>query len=144
MKKIGFFKKIVLYFSYRRALLQNKEVLLSTYNLRVDRVKRIYTVLNIPTDIFDDPYNMRTSDINKISEPYIKEFLRQVSEKLNSIGLGELYDTYDIKKIDKFSFLIIIGFRLFNTDKVANLILFRLIPIACLITLIIFILENYY
>lgn len=134
MKRISLRKKLAIYFSYRRALLRNKELFRSKYNLRVDRVNRIYTVINIPESIFEEPYNLRTTDINKISEPYIAEYIKQISILLNDNGMTELYKLYTIDKVEKFSYLIVIGFSLFDTDKAARLIFLKLLPVALIIT----------
>lgn len=128
MKKVSIFKKIKLYFQYRKILLKNKEEFQNSFNLRIDRVNRIYTVINIPEALFEEPYNLRTSDINKISEPYITEYLRQISDTLNKKGMGELFSLYSMSKVDKYSYLIVIGFSLFNTDKAARNIYFKIIP----------------
>lgn len=135
MKKIGLFKKLSLYLFYRKTILKNKDLLLSSSNLKIDNINRIYTVLNIPTDVFDSPYDLRTADINKISEPYVQEAVKQISAKLNSIGISELYELYNISKIDKFSYLIIIGFKFFNTNIIARKLLFRYLPIISIIAL---------
>ena len=139
MNNISFWKKISLYLSYRKCLRKNKEEFLSKYNLRIDRINRIYTVVNVPEDMFEAPYNTRTADINKISEPYISEYIKKVSGVLNSKGLSELYMLYDIQKIDKYSYLVIIGFILFNTDKMAKNIYFKILPAIAIISLITFI-----
>jgi len=143
MKKIGFFKKISLYFYYRRVLLKNSRQFSSAYNLRIDWVNRIYTVINIPEEVFEEPYNMRTSDINKISDPYITEFVKQISSFLNTKGLIELYDIYDIRKIEKYSYLVIIGFSLFDTDRIARNFLFRILPFFSVISVILIILKHF-
>lgn len=141
--KIGFFKKISLYLTYRKFLLKNKDAFLKTYNLRIDRVNRIYTVVNIPQELFKPPYNIRSSDINKISEPYISEFIKQVSTLLNNSGLNELYKLYDVKKIDKYSYLIVIGFSIFETQKIATNFFTKFIPISLLILIIILITHHF-
>jgi hypothetical protein len=130
MAKINLFKKVSLYLSYRKNLLKNRDQFAGTYNLRIDRVNRIYTVVNIPEQVFEEPYNMRKSDIDKISEPYISEVIRQISGLLNKSGLSELYRLYDVQKVDKYSYLVIIGFSLFDTSKIARNFLTRILPIS--------------
>jgi hypothetical protein len=133
--KISLRRKISLYFSYRNLVIKNKKDFQTKFNLRLDRVNRIYTVVNIPQEIFDEPYTMRTSDINKISEPYITEYIRQISNSLNESGLTELYRLYNIEKVDKFSYLIIIGYSLFDTGEVAKNIFFRILPITAVLAI---------
>lgn len=136
MKKISIFKKLKLYLNYRKVILSNRLDFKNNYNLRIDNVNRIYTVVNVPNQLFDEPYNMRTADINRISEPYITEYIRQVSLYLNKIGLSELYKMYDVQKVDKYSYLIVIGFSLFDTSKVARNLLLRFLPILLFVLII--------
>ena len=138
MKRIGFWKKVSLYFTYRKILMDNKLDLEKRLNIRLDRTKRLYTVFNIPPETFGE-YNLRTSDIARVSEPYIQEYLRQLSRQLDSLGLKELYDVYDVSKVDKYSFLIIIGFSLFNTTKIARNLWYRLVPSLVTLSILFFI-----
>lgn len=136
MKKLSFWKKLSIYRTYRRIVLKNKNEFKDTYSLRLDRVNRIYTVINIPAEMFEEPYNLRTADINKISEPYITAYTKQISGLLDSKGLSELYRLYDVKKIDKFSYLVIIGFSLFDTAIVARNIFLKFLPITLILSAI--------
>jgi hypothetical protein len=142
--KVSLRRKISLYFSYRNLVIKNRKDFQTKFNLRLDRVNRIYTVVNIPQEIFDEPYTMRTSDINKISEPYITEYIRQISNSLNESGLTELYRLYNIEKVDKFSYLIIIGYSLFDTGEVAKNIFLKILPIVTVLAIsIILFFKNY-
>jgi hypothetical protein len=95
----------------------------------------MYTVLNVP-DALGEPYNLRKSDVDRLSENFIIDYLSKLSEYLNSIGLSELYDFYKPpQKVDKFSFLIIIGFKHLNSVKVNNIIWFGIVPTTIIILL---------
>ena len=73
---------------------------------------------------------MRKSDIDRISESYIKDYLMNLGRFLNSIGLAELYDFYEpIKKVDKLSYLIILGFKPLNSVEINTIIYRILLPI---------------
>lgn len=122
------FKKLSLFFSYRRAIKNSKNILAEKFNIRVDGAQRLYTVINVPEGLIGDAYSLKTSDINKISENYIRAFNGDLSNFLNSNGLIELYEIYDIKKVDKYSYLVIIGFRLFKSYKFYNTIYYIFIP----------------
>ena len=131
------FKKIRLYNSFKKILRSNKVPLEGNFNARIDKVYRIYTVINIPEETFGEPYNVRKSDIDSISETYIKEYVSKISNYLNSVGLSELYDFYEpIKKVDKYSYLIVLGFKPFNSVKYNNLIWFRIVPILSIVSII--------
>lgn len=138
MKKLSFWKKLSIYRTYRKIVLKNKNEFESTYGLRIDRANRIYTVINIPAEMFEEPYNLRTADINKISEPYITAYTKQISGLLDSKELGELYRLYDIQKIDKYSYLVIIGFSLFDTAKLSRNIFLRFIPTIFILSILTF------
>jgi len=141
---MGFFKKIRLFSSYKKIILDNRVNLEGQFNLRIDRASRIYTVLNIPEDLYGEPYNIRKSDIDALSQTYITEYIKRLSDYLNLIGLSELYDFYEpIKKIDKYSYLIVLGFKPFNSVRYNNFIWLKLVPtisIISLLSLIIYIL----
>ena len=142
--KMRFFRKIILFFLYRKQIIKGKQTLLTNFNSRIDYVFRIYTVLNIPKELIEEPYDFRTSDINAISQNYIKAFSNEIQNYLNSLGLRELVDVYEIKKVDKYSYLVVIGYSLFNTRKVANNLIYLLIFmfVSLLIYLVIYSLFN--
>lgn len=131
------FKKLKVFLNYRRTIKNIEENLERQLNARVDNAYRIYTVVNVPVEVFEEPYNFRKSDIDKISEKYIKEYFSKLSDLLNKNGLIEMYNVYDIKKVDKYSYLTVIGFSLFRTDKLFTKILLRWIPISLLLSIIV-------
>lgn len=137
MNKISIFRKLKLYNEYKKSLKKNKEILETQYGMRIDNAYRIYTVLNIPEDIIGEEYSLKRSDIDKISENYIREYSATVSAYLISIGLNELFRSYEIKKVAKYSYLIVIGFSLIDTTKMYNLIYYRMLPLIAIITFII-------
>jgi hypothetical protein len=120
MKGFNIFKKISLFFTYSNIIKNHKTQLELEYNARIDGIYRIYTVLNIPENIFEEPYNIRKTDIDTIAKNYILDYRRNLSDFLISKGLMELFDVYDVRKVDKYSYLIIFGFSLFNTKKIIN------------------------
>lgn len=128
MNKVSLRKKIQLYLTYRKTLEKNRENLFQNFTSRVDKVYRIYTVINLPKEELDEPYNFRKRDLDIFAEKYIRDYSQNIAKYLNSLGLNELYDIYEVKKVDKFSYLIVIGFRLFNTDKLAKNFWLRVLP----------------
>lgn len=131
--KTNFFKSIYLFFLYRRKINKLKDQLMTNFNARIDYIFRIYTVLNIPKEFIEEPYDFRTSDINSISQNYLRAYSNQMQEYLNSNGLRELFDIYEIKKVDKYSYLIILGYSLFNTKRFANNLIYSSISIFTLL-----------
>jgi hypothetical protein len=129
---MNIFKKINLFFTYRSSIISIQKELELEYNARIDNIYRIYTVVNLPDILFEEPYNTRTSDIDSISRRYILEFRQNFSDFLVKKGLLELFDIYEVRKVDKYSYLLIFGFSLFNTKKTAN----RIFIFSILLTLI--------
>jgi hypothetical protein len=134
---MGIFKDLRLFFSYRKAIKKNKVNLEGQFNMRIDNADRLYTVLNIPSNLVEEPYNLRKSDIDAIAQNYIRDYVSELSAYLNSIGASELYDFYEpIKKVDKYSYLIVIGYKSLDSVEI-NKILYRvLIPAISVIGLI--------
>jgi len=133
--KLSAWRKFKLYLQYRKNLVSNKS-LLENAGLRIDRVKRIYTVVNVPENLFDDVYGMKTSDINRVSQSYITDKVREISKILNGIQLTELYKLYETKKVDRYSYLLVIGFSLFDTKKLADFLWYRIFPITLIVSTI--------
>jgi hypothetical protein len=93
-------------------------------------------VVNVPSELIEEPYNLRKSDIDLLSEKFIREYSKQLSGFLDTNGLMELYDYYDIEKVEKYSYLLIFGFKPFNSQKVfTNIILYWIPSILLLIIL---------
>jgi hypothetical protein len=128
MNKVSFFKKLKLFLNYKKIVKQNKLELERSLNIRVDNAQRLYTVLNVPEELIGEAYSLKKSDIDRISETYIREYVYEVSKLLNSKGLMELFRTYEVKKVDKYSYLIVIGFSLIETPKLYNNLYYKVIP----------------
>jgi hypothetical protein len=129
MNGISFFKKIKMFLFFTGFLKKNKSDLERIFNIRIDYANRMYTVLNIPEELIGEPYNIRKSDIDKICEKFIKDYSMNLSSFLNKNGLGELYEFYEIKKVDKYSYLIVIGYSMFRTNLFYNRIYFVFTPL---------------
>lgn len=141
---MGILRDFRLFFLFRKTIRKNKTELLSNFNIRIDNADRLYTVLNIPDSLFGEPYNIRKADIDAISESYIREYISKLSSYLNSIGLSEMYDYYDvIKKVDKYSYLIVLGYKQIDSISINRFIYRIFIPVAsisAIISLIIYLL----
>jgi hypothetical protein len=134
--KTSFLKKLKLFLSYRKIIKSNKSEILQKFGFRIDNANRIYTVLNIPEELVGDAYSLKKSDIDTISQNFIREFVKEVSTLLNSKGLNELFDIYKVEKVDKYSYLIVIGFSLFKSNKFYNRLYYVFIPITIILSTI--------
>lgn len=107
--KNSFFKRLGLYREYKKVIKRNSSELETRFGLRRDRANRLYTVLNIPSDNIGEAYNLKRSDIDKISEGYIKDYSLEVSKFLDSKNLKEMYEFYEVTKVEKYSYLVVFG-----------------------------------
>ncbi len=125
MRKVSFVKKLSLFREYKKIIKSIEKDLEVNFGARIDNAYRIYTVINIPQNLIEEPYNLRKSDIDNLAKTFMKDYSSQLSRYLNEKGLIELYDSYDVEKVDKYSYLMIFGFSLFNSHKFyRNLYLF--------------------
>ena len=138
--KISLYKKIKIFREFKKILILNKTEIEQVFGARIDNAYRIYNVLNIPLEIIGEPYNLRKSDLDKLAETSIKEYTNKISEYLDSKNLREMYDFYEIQKVDKYSYLVVIGFSLpndtFRSNKYYDNIRYRLIPTASILSII--------
>jgi hypothetical protein len=128
--RISFFSRVRLFREYRKALKKNRSELETLLGLRVDRAHRMYTVLNVPEEVVGEAFSLKKSDIDRISENYIKEYLAEVGRYLNAKDMAELYSVYEIKKVDKYSYLVVIGFAMFRSNELYDRIYLRTLPVV--------------
>lgn len=141
MAKVSYLKKLSLFREYRKIIKSSSSDIETRFGLRIDKAHRLYTVLNIPEDVIGEAYGLKKSDIDRISENYIREYISEASKALNSIGLSELFSIYEVKKVDKYSYLIVLGFSLFKSNEYYDRLYLRIVPaisIAVLAAIIIF------
>lgn len=118
--KVSLLKKIKLYFVYKKIAKQASFMLQNEANLRLDRVGRLYTVLNINAE---DIKNYGPKLSSQITQKYVNDYITTVDKLFFQLGLTELVGLLDIKKIDDTNFLIVFGYSFLNTKRVANIIL---------------------
>jgi len=121
-------KKIKLFNSYKKIIRKNKFELGSKFNIRIDKADRLYTVINVPEDIVGESYSLKKSDIDRISESFIKQYSTEISNYLSSKGLNELFTFYKMDKVSKFSYLLVFGFSLFKSQRFYNQLYYIVIP----------------
>jgi hypothetical protein len=127
------FKKISLFNTYKRIINENSVELSARFQIKIDRASRLYTVINVPPEIVGEAYNLKKSDIDRISEGYLREYSIELAKFLDSKGLKELYDFYQVDKVDKNSYLMVFGSHkknIFNCAKYTRNVNYILIPIV--------------
>ena len=133
---IFFLKKLNLFSFYKKVLKENRNEIEQSFGLRIDKAQRMYTVLNIPEGIIGDAFSLKKSDIDRISENYIKEYTSEITRFLTSKGLGELLSFYEVKKVDKYSYLVVLGYSLFRSNEYYDKLYWRVYPVIGILALI--------
>ena len=136
-KNISLLKKIKIFKEYKKIIKSIKDELESSFGVRIDKAWRMYSVVNIPIEDVGEPYNLKRSDIDKIAEASIKGFSSELGIFLDAKGLKELYNFYEVQKVDKYSYLLIFGFSLFKSNEYYDKIRFRVIPAVALTSIIV-------
>ena len=136
-KKVSLLKKIKIFKEYKKIIKSIKTELEQSFGVRIDKAWRMYSVINIPIDQVGEPYNLKRSDIDRIAESSIKGFSTELGIFLDAKGLKELYDFYEVQKVDKYSYLLIFGFSLFKSNEYYDKIRFRVIPVVVLTSIIV-------
>ena len=135
-KNISFIKKISIFSQFKKIIKSNSVELENKFNLRIDSAHRLYTVINVPPELIGEAFNIKKSDIDRIADNFIREYSKELGTYLNSVGLNELYDFYDLKKVDKYSYLVVVGFSFFRSDERRARIYKYWIPILSTITIL--------
>lgn len=136
MKNVSIFKKIKLIRFFNKTIKSNQGEILTKFNLRIDRAGRIYTVLNVPEELIGEAYSLKKQDIDRISENYIKAYGEELARYLNSKGLTELYEYYEIKKVDKYSYLLVYGFSLMKSQVYYRNVYYVALPVTILLSIL--------
>lgn len=110
------FKSYKLYKFYKKVIRKNQEELLRNFNIRIDDVNRLYTVINLPPQI--DTYGPK--DGPRMTAALLKTWLAKLDNFLIKIGIKELTRVETIQEIDETNYLLVIRFKLFNSEKIAT------------------------
>jgi hypothetical protein len=130
-------KKLKLFWSWKKAIKLKKFELDQKFGARIDNAGRIYTVINIPEQLIGEAYSLKKSDIDRISENFVRQYYVELGNFLISSGQQEMFDVYKIEKVDKYSYLLVIGYRLFNSVKYYNILYYVFTPLVVISSLII-------
>jgi hypothetical protein len=129
-------KKLKLFFLWRKTIKESKFELQQKFNLRIDSAQRLYTVINVPEELIGEAYALKKQDIDRISETYIRGFSGELTQTLNERGLQELFRVYEIRKVEKYSYLLVIGFSLFESQRYYNTVYYIVTPLLILTSII--------
>jgi hypothetical protein len=146
---MNIFKKIQLFFFYKKVINDNKEELLKKFNIRIDDIYRMYTVVTIDEDEFkkyggDAPVLYKIPDIDTyldqsqatrdglingemFLQKKVSHYLFVLEQYLNEKGLIELFGMSSNQKIDKQNRKIVIEYRFISTKRIADISIILLI-----------------
>ena len=143
-RKTSLWNKLKLFREYRKIIKLSETEITEIFGARIDNAYRIYNVLNIPEEMIGEPYNMRKTDIDRFAETMVKEYSIKISEYLDEKNLKEMYDFYEIRKVEKYAYLVVLGFSLpndpFRSNEYYDMIKFRVLPSIGVATLLLLLL----
>lgn len=129
---MNFIKKIRLYLTYKRIIKKHKKTLAKKgYEIDVDYIGRMYTVVNLPQDVVDYGHDLAQSHIQK--------YIQKVDSLFFKIGLNEYVGIYDIRREGDLDYVVIFGFKFLDMVRVINnLITFLFIALVGFFSYLIF------
>ncbi len=137
---MNIFNKWKIYSDYKKIISQNKLSLYENHNIKIDYANRLYTVVHVPSDEIGEAYTLKKTDVDRIAQRYIREYMSSLSTFFISIGINEMIDFYQpIQKVGKTSYLIVLGFKILNTVKINKIIWYVVAPIILVSIIILFI-----
>lgn len=126
MEKLSFFKRLRLLRDYFIIIKRNKSTITDKtngLNLRVDNAGRLYTIYSCPSDV--EKYG------TELAQKYIKEYISKAEVLFINLNLIEYIGIRDIEQKSELDFLIIFGFKGFNTPKLfRNTIILTLLTVT--------------
>lgn len=129
-------KKLKLFHLWKKNIKPLKFELNQKFAARIDNAQRIYTVINVPEELIGEAFSLKKSDIDRISENYVRQYYVELGNFLNKNGCQELFDLYEIQKVDKYSYLLVIGYKLFRSTSYYNVLYYLVSPLIILSTII--------
>jgi|SRR6185369_12226329 len=110
------FKNIKLYRAYRKLVRENEKGLFEKFNLKVDQVGRIYTIIHVAPQA--DTYGPK--DGPRITKSLLQTWLKKLDAYLIEIGLKEYTTVEELTEIDEMNYLFVMKFKFFNAARIAT------------------------
>ena len=111
------FKKIRLYNLYRTILKENEQDLLDKFKIKIDRVGRMYTVINLPAHV--DTYGPK--DGPRLTQALLQKWLNNLDNYLIQIQVKELTKVETVTEIDEMNYLLVIRYSFINVPQLATI-----------------------
>jgi len=118
--------KILKFLKYRKIIDNNRKELEKSFNLKIDNIYRLGTLVSIPKNKYDILISYKNSelDIYKQLDSEVKKTISNIDKFFIQLNLMELINIYSIDRIGPNLVEVILSFNLVNMVKVANYIRF--------------------
>jgi len=166
-------KRIKYYKYYKSIISENKDTLLKKYNIYVDDLYRLYTIVSITETEYnsfgirhEQQFNLSSSEATKLLNEALNEMtinkgkivsgddflisktdshIKLLDQYLINIGIAELYGMSEKSRIDKYNMKYVVEYKHLNMRFIANLIVLGIFGfIGGVVSLIIFLIINYF
>lgn len=107
---MNIFRKFKLYGIYRGLVKSHSDEILEQFNMRTDRLKRMYTVINVP----DETQMYGEENAARLTETFLKNWLASLDKYLLENGIKEFTKVEEITPIDNQNFLVVIRYKYLN------------------------------
>jgi hypothetical protein len=111
---MNIFKRIKFYYTYKNITNEIKKDLLENFNVRIDNINRLYTVINIP----DETQIYGSEHANALTEEFLRKWLVKFDTFLVNNQIKEFLIREELTKIDDLNYLIVFRYKYLNVEKI--------------------------
>jgi hypothetical protein len=102
------------YITYKKILKKNKKELKENFNLEIDWVNRIWSVIKLPNNL--------SEDANKygylFTEKEVEKYIKRLDKYFTKIGIFELIELEDLVLLNPVEVGITFKYKFLNTKKI--------------------------
>lgn len=136
---MNIFKRLKLYYFYHNTIMNNKDIL-NELGYSIDWFGKIGKMVKIPEGKIPADFLTRTKDIDMFAKSEVNNEMKVIRSFLTEIGLMELVKVYKVKRVERFTSEMQLGFSLINTNIFGKGVLYSTISLIAL-TLLIFLIN---
>ncbi len=111
---MNIFKRIKFYYEYKKLVEDNIKELKEQYNIRIDNIYRLYTVIHVS----DDVRSYGSEHVEALTEEWLKKWLIMFDTLLVNIHLKEFLIREELSKIDDHNYLLVMRYKYLNLEKI--------------------------
>jgi len=123
------FNSLKNYIKYRKIIRENSNIIKNDFNLKIDDLYRLGTIVKIPNEKLDvyREYKYPVVELHKSLDDEVKKYISKLDKFLIEKGLVEYLKIETIDQINTESVVIIISYKLYDIISLANIIRFIMI-----------------